>query len=267
MLVLRVASLRGDVGALLGVVEVGEAGVVELEVAAAALGHQPHLVGVRRGQVVPELVLVGIDVRVDRGRPAAVVDHARRRDGQLRRHPLRRHRLEVVEGTGEDRLLDAHRRVDHEAGRGEVEVARGVVEVDLDLLVGPADALDLVDEVHVPRRTAELAVGDRLEPGILLQAYDVRDRGVLGRGQLLVGDLPVGMGCPGLEQRLVVGAGCRRGRLGTVGCCAGSRGSPSLGYDACQSNTAAAVQPTRTRVQELPRRARRSCGSCARTAP
>ena len=87
---------------------------------------------------------------------------------------------EVVEGGAEDRLLDPHRAVDDESGRGEVEVAVGVVEVHLDLLVGTADALDLVDEVHVPRRTTELAVGHRLEPGILLQAYDVRDRGVLG---------------------------------------------------------------------------------------
>ena len=108
----------------------------------------------------------------------------------------------------------------------------------------------LVDEVHVPRRTTELAVGHRLEPGVLLQAYDVGDRGVLGGRQLLVGDLALGMRRTGLEQRLgpqqaadVVGSERRCGAQG--------HGSPSLGDGPRQSNTAAQRMP---RVSAAPDR-------------
>ena len=87
VLVLRVAALRGDHRPLRGVVEVGEAGVVELQVGAAELAEAAYLLGVGVGQVGPERVEVGVDRRVDRGPAAAVVHHARRRDRQLRRLP------------------------------------------------------------------------------------------------------------------------------------------------------------------------------------
>ena len=61
MQVLGVAALARDQGALLGVVEVGEAGVVELEIRATELGHAPHLLGVRRSEVGPERLEVRVD--------------------------------------------------------------------------------------------------------------------------------------------------------------------------------------------------------------
>src|SRR5580700_1520542 len=71
-------------GPLHRVVEVGQAGAVELEVGAAQGGQPGDLVGVGGGQVAPELLDVRVDLRVDRGGAAAVVDHVRRRDRQLR---------------------------------------------------------------------------------------------------------------------------------------------------------------------------------------
>ena len=56
--------------ALLGVVEIGEARVVELEICAAELTEALHLIPVRSRQVVPELLDIRVDVLADR-RPAA----------------------------------------------------------------------------------------------------------------------------------------------------------------------------------------------------
>ena len=42
-----------------------------------------------------------------------------------------------------------------------------------------------VDEVHVPRRAAELAVRGRPQPDVLLQAHHLADRVVLHRPQLV----------------------------------------------------------------------------------
>ena len=63
MQVLGVLAALGDLRALGRVVQVGQAGVVELQVGAAQRGQPPDLVGVGGGQVGPEL----LDVRVDRG--------------------------------------------------------------------------------------------------------------------------------------------------------------------------------------------------------
>src|SRR4051795_1697749 len=73
VLVLGVAAETRDHLALLGVVEVGEARVVELQVRAPAVRERADLGGVRARQVAPEAVHVGVDVLVDRGAPAAVV--------------------------------------------------------------------------------------------------------------------------------------------------------------------------------------------------
>ena len=66
------------------------------------------------------------------------------------------------------------------AGR-ELDVALGVVELDRQVARRLGDAVERVDEVHVPGGAAELAVGDRLQPDLLLHAHDVADRLVLDR--------------------------------------------------------------------------------------
>ena len=216
MLVLGVAPLRREHRALRRIVQVRQRRVVQLQVGAAERGDRVHLLVVGRGQVVPELVLVRIDRLVDRGRAAAVVHHARRRDGQLRR-PGRDDRLQEREVLAEDRIVDADLAVDLQRGRGEVEVAVGVAEVHLDLLVGLAHAVELVDEVHVPRRAPELAVGRGLQPDVLLHAHDVADRVVLDGPQLVERDRSVRRGRRGPRAGSSGAAGCRRDRRGTGG--------------------------------------------------
>ena len=55
--------------ALVGVVHVGEARVVELEVRAAELAQSPHLLAVGGGQVGPERIEVGVDAGSIEARP------------------------------------------------------------------------------------------------------------------------------------------------------------------------------------------------------
>ena len=93
-----------------------------------------------------------------------------------------------------DPVVDAQR-------RGlEVEVAALVAEVHRQLLVGRVDTLELVDEVHVPRRTPELAVGRRADAGLALERDDVADRGVLDLAQAVVVELARPVSGAGGEQ-------------------------------------------------------------------
>ena len=79
-----VAALDGA-GAHHRIAQVGEVGVVELDVAAAGGVEGVDLGAVARGEIGEELVEVGVGVDVDRRPPAAEVDHRRRRDRHLRR--------------------------------------------------------------------------------------------------------------------------------------------------------------------------------------
>jgi hypothetical protein len=201
VLVVGVLALGGHLRPLRGVVEVREAGVVQLEVAAAEIGERAHLVGVGRGEVRPELLDVRVDALVDRRRAAAVVDHARRRDRQLRDGVGGLLREEAV-GVGEDRLLESHLPGDGESGRGERPLALRVDHPHTDLLVGLRDAAELVDEVHVPRRAAVLAVGGRLQADLLLHGHGVADGVVLDLAQPVGVQGAGGEALPRLEQGL-----------------------------------------------------------------
>src|SRR5262249_3110479 len=187
VLPLRVAADRGDVLALVRVVHVREARVVELEVRAARFAEPPHLLAVRGDETGPELVEGRVDGRVDRRLAAAVVDHARRRDRQLR-HSGRRLLVHEGEVVAEDRLRDAELAVDVQRRGRELDVAVGAVEPDRDVPRFLRDAVELVDEVHVPRRAAELAVRREVEPDLLLLADDLANRLVLDPAQLDVVD-------------------------------------------------------------------------------
>ena len=59
-----------------------------------------------------------------------------------------------------------------------------VEEPDRDVPGFLRDPVELVDEVHVPRGAAELAVGRRAEPDVLLHRHGLADRVVLDRAQL-----------------------------------------------------------------------------------
>ena len=73
----RVAADRRDVLALVWVVHVREARVVELEVGAAEVAEPAHLFGIRVRQVAPEQVELRVDLGIDRSPAGAVMNHAR----------------------------------------------------------------------------------------------------------------------------------------------------------------------------------------------
>ena len=195
--VVGIAADGGDVLALGGIVDVREAGVVELQVGTPQGGQALHLVGVRRRQVGPELVQVGVHRAVDRRVAAAVVHHARRGDGQLG-HRAGGRVAQERERLTEDGVLDPHPSVDAHRRRGVVVFALLVAEAHMDALaLDLAHAAELIDEVHVPRRAPELAVGGALQADVALEGDRIADRVVLDRAQLGRIDAP----------RLVVGAG------------------------------------------------------------
>jgi hypothetical protein len=161
MLILGVSADRADVFTLVRVVHVREARVVELQIRAAELPEAAHLVAVGEDEVGPERVQIGIDAWVDRGLAAPVVHHAWRRNRQLR-DVLRDGALEKAERVPEDRLRDPQLAVDVQRRGRELDVALFVVKLDLDLAGLFRDSVELVDEVHMPRCTAELTISGGL---------------------------------------------------------------------------------------------------------
>jgi hypothetical protein len=79
-------------------------------------------------------------------------------------------------------------------------IALGVVELDGHVARRLADAVERVDEVHVPRRAAELAVGGGVQSDVLLHAHDVADRLVLDGAQRLVVDPAGGVILAGAQE-------------------------------------------------------------------
>ena len=106
---------------LLGIVEVSQARVVELQVGAAQRAETAHLLAVGRRQIGPELIHPGVDRFIDRGAASAVVDHARGGDGELRRLLRRDAGLQKRERLSEDRLRDPDLAVDTQRRRGELQ--------------------------------------------------------------------------------------------------------------------------------------------------
>ena len=196
---LGVVAALGDLRPLGRVVQVGQAGVVELQVLAAQLAEAPHLVGVGGRQVGPELLGVRVHLRVDRGQAAAVVDHVRRGDRELGDGRLDLG-LQVGERLGEDRLVHPHLAVDAQRREPGLERPAGVAELDRDVAGHLGHPAQLVDEVHVPGRPAELAVGGGLQADLLLHGHHVGDRLVLHRPQVIGGQAPGREILPGLQQ-------------------------------------------------------------------
>ena len=126
---------------------------------------------------------------------------------------------EEPEVVGEDRFVEVQRLADGQAGGDELAGALVVAELHHEFLVGPGDAAELVDEVHVPRRAAELPVGRRAEAEVLLQGDDVADGVVLGRAQAVGVDAARREVVTGLHETPAGAAGCRRARPGTAARC------------------------------------------------
>ena len=166
------------------VAQVGEVGVVELDVPAPGGVERGDLVAVAPRQIGEEVVEIGVRLDVDAGTAAPEVHHRGRRDRDLRRR--RRHRGEVLE-VGDLDVADVPQRADdgqlrrrHVHGLGGVR-ARGDAAAD-------GDAVELLEEVEVEPCPAELAVGHRSHPDRLQLPHGVGDRLVLDGAQLVGAD-------------------------------------------------------------------------------
>src|SRR5262249_637008 len=148
----------------------------------------PDLGRPRGHRVIPELVEIRIDVRIDRGPAAPEMQHARRGDADLRRpvRPL----LQKREGIGKDACRPPQ--LPHHAAdeTGELFDRRVVLKWksrgDRLSMLYPRDASagESQQKILKPRSTAKFTVGDDLEPDVFLQLHDVRDGGVLELSQL-----------------------------------------------------------------------------------
>ena len=84
----------------------------------------------------------------DNGFAAAIVHHARRRDGELRR--AAGDGFEVSEVLSENALRQLEVARDFQRRWRELDVALFVVELDLQSVLHASDAADLIKEIHVP---------------------------------------------------------------------------------------------------------------------
>jgi hypothetical protein len=118
------------------------------------------------------------------------VDHARRRDRELRNLVRGDAGRQEPERVAEDGLRDAELAVDAHRRRREFDVTPLVVEPHLEVLCGLRHAVQLVHEVHVPRAAAQLAVRHAAQTDGVLQRDRFADRLVLDRAQLRLVDRP-----------------------------------------------------------------------------
>ena len=209
---LGVLAAPADLSPLGRVVEVGQAGVVELQVGAAQGAEPLHLVGVGGGQVGPKALDIGIDLGIEHRRSAAVVHHVRRRDGLLGygRGDVILHEREVL---AEDGVIQPDLAADVQRRGSPLDGAGRVGELHRDVAGRLRDPTEGVDEVHVPGGPPELAVGGRLQAHLLLHPYRPDDLVILDRAQVsgrdpARGEIIAGLMQPGRAEQAadVVGA-------------------------------------------------------------
>jgi hypothetical protein len=184
---LGVLAALADLGPLRRVVQVSQAGVVELQVAAAQVTQPLDLVGVGQRQVTPELLEVRVDVGIEHGRPAPVVHHVRRRNGLLG-HRRGHVRLQEREILTENSVVKFNLAADVQRRRSVFNCSRRVGELHREVSWRLLHAAKGVDEVHVPRRPAELTVGGRLQAHLLLHPDRLDDLLILHRPEFGGGD-------------------------------------------------------------------------------
>lgn len=179
----------------LGVAEIGEVGVVELDKAAAGLIEQVKFLLVDAGQVLKEEVQIRVRVDVDASTATPEVDHGGRGDGDLGGGTnllvLGDGILQKVEIVDLDGLCVLELAGDAQDGRGTI----------LDL-AGDGDAIELLEEVEVEVGAAELAISDGAQAVLHLLGHDLLNPLVLDLAQLFGGDGALGLLLAGVEHRL-----------------------------------------------------------------
>src|SRR5579864_1599360 len=203
--------------AIFRIAQHGDEDFVELQVAAAGVGEGAHGFFVGLAEIGEHRVEPGIDRLVDRRADRAAVQRRRRRDRYLRGTPgVRLDELEMLD----------HRMAGEADFAGDLGafVARPRAgKRDAGLHDGLLDAVEAPEEIEMPPRAAEFAVGDRLQAGRFLLPDGVLDLAVLHCFQLVRRDLALGAALARRFQRRgpqqaadVIGAERRLGSLHDV---------------------------------------------------
>ena len=227
----RVVATLPCTFAHLGVAEIGEVGIVKLQVGASRRGERVDLGAVGARNVGEKLLQVGIRFAADRVASTAEVQHGRRRYGDFRR--TLGHRPQKIEVVHLNRLDVTHRRRDVHDRRREIDAAAGAVEADGDATLG-LDAGKLLQKIDVEVGPPEFAVGNALEAETFLKADDVANGRVFHLAQLRPRNLALAVSLARIEQRSgaqeaadMVGA---KGRFGaSAHACASSKPIPRRG--------------------------------------
>src|SRR5262249_25820023 len=149
--------------------------LVELEVAAAGVGEGAYRVAVGLPEVGEELIELGIDGLVDGRHHRAAVDRRGRRDGDLRRAlGVRLHEVEMPGHRMAGKAELAGAAPPRIAGGDAGQCTAGSHDVAL-------DAVETPEKIEVPPGATELAVGDGLQPLLLLLLDHAVDLAVLER--------------------------------------------------------------------------------------
>src|SRR3984957_18653531 len=170
------------------IAEIGEIGVVELEIAAATLGEIGDLVAIGGGEIVVEAFQLGVDAVADRLAAAAEMEHRRRGNADL--GGLARCAFEEIEISPLDRRGMANLGFDMHGRRPEADF-RAVVLAKLggEFAIGDRDAVEFLKKIDMEKGAAKLAVRDAFEPDALLAPYNLSNAVVLDAPKFIGGKL------------------------------------------------------------------------------
>lgn len=171
-----VAAIHGAL-AHLGVTQIGEIGVVHLDVPAAGGVERGDLIAIALRKIVEEEVEVRIRLDVDSGASAAKVHHGWRGNGHLGRS--RRVSLQEIEVIDLDVAGVTEFSGDTEAWWGEVDGLAGI-RTGLDGAVD-GHAVEAFEEVEMEIGAPDFSIGDGAQPNVFLHAHDARDFFILDR--------------------------------------------------------------------------------------
>jgi len=169
-------------GDLLGIAQIGDVDLVQLQIAAAGGAERRHGLAVRLAEIGKEAIQVRVGLGIDRPSPAAKVHDRRRRDRHLRHCAVHvaGDEAEVIQHDGPVPADPAG----HPQRQGQWQAA---MELDLLLPLVQLDAFKPRDEIEMPERAAVFAVRRRAQPEVLLAANRCLDAAVLDGLQRLCG--------------------------------------------------------------------------------
>src|SRR5215831_15535681 len=185
----RVLADIGDLLAQLRIAQIGEVDLVDLQIATAGCGEIADFLAVDTGKIVVECIDAGIGLGIDRAASAPEMHHSWRRERDLRRRPRDRHeKFEIVD---EDSLAVGPPELPGNLhGRRAVQaVAFGRMKAHRELGGDHLDIAEFQHEISVPGVAVVFAVGDELEPELLLQSHHLTDCRMLNTLELGIRDL------------------------------------------------------------------------------